>query len=134
MARMKACTSPITAKSVTPIPPEELIDTIAQMKKTSRNVPMNSATYAGHSRSSTADPFSVGGLRAAAILCRRPIGGLSRADVERPAGLALAAHVPANVDAGRRARLEMDHARHAPALRTPVVGPGARVVEVLVDD
>jgi hypothetical protein len=38
------------------------------MKKTSRNVPMNSATYAGHSRSSTAASFSVERLRAAAIL------------------------------------------------------------------
>ena len=60
--------------------------------------------------------------------------GLLRADVDPPAGLALATHVPANVDARRRPRAETDHARHAPALRAPVVGPRSRIVEVLVDD
>src|SRR6476620_1190124 len=97
---------------------------IAQMKKTSRNVPMNSATYAGHSRSSTAASFSVGRLTAAAILCRRLVPRrLARADVERPARPALAAHVPAHVDPRGRARAHADHARQAPALRALVVGP-----------
>src|SRR2546430_16599892 len=117
IARTNACNSPITAKSVTPIPPAELIDRIAQMKKTSRNVPMNSARYAGHSRSSTAASISVERLTAAAILCRRPVARrLARADIERPARLALSGHVPAHVDARRRARLEVDDAGHGPAL------------------
>src|SRR4051794_31687706 len=106
----------MTAKSVTPMPPEELIDTIAQMKKTSRNVPRNSATYAGHSRSSTTDPFPVGELsgsqRRRFYAAARSGGGLARADVEGPARLALPAHVPPYVDARRRPRAQVDHARN----------------------
>src|SRR2546430_10409856 len=105
------------------------------MKNTSRNVPVNSATYAGHSRSSTAVSLSVERLRAAAILCRRRVARrLARADVEGPARLALSAHVPAHVDPRGRAGAHPDDARQAAALRPAVVGPRPGIVEVPVDD
>src|SRR5439155_23348314 len=71
---------------------------------------------------------------AAAILCRRAGGrALARADVERPARLALAAHVPADVDARARPRPEADAAGKVAPPRPPVERPRARIVEVLVD-